>query len=275
MKKHTITIGADPEIFIKNNKEEIVSAEGLTKGGTKENPKAISEFGHAIQEDGIMFEYNIPPCKTESDWVDSHTFCIDYLSFLARANGYELSNKVSSEINPIYLQSIQAKTFGCEPDWNVYLKDTNPIPDSNTNLRCAGGHVAIGYVDVEKGEESDFNISEKMVLIFDMFLTLPALFKDNDTRRRELYGKAGSFRVKDWGVECRALSNFWIHSEENMKWVFQQTLKVANLVLENETHADELIEKYSNKVRETIDSNNLELASVLLEEINEFNLTLV
>ena len=271
MKKHIITLGADPEIFIKNE-TEIVSAEGLTEGGSKEFPKPISTVGHAIQEDGIMFEYNIPPSKTEDEWVDNHKFCLDYLDILAKANGYELSNAVSSEINPMYLISPQATTFGCEPDWNVYLQDINPTPDNNTNLRCAGGHVAIGYV--QEGEEGDFKITEKIVQIFDMFLTLPALFKDNDTRRRELYGKAGSFRVKEWGVECRSLSNFWIQSEDLMRWVYRQSIKVAELVLENETEADELIEKYSDRVREAIDTNNLELATVILQEIEETNLIL-
>ena len=273
MKKKNITLGADPEIFIEND-VEIVSAEGLTEGGSKHFPKPISEVGHAIQEDGIMFEYNIPPSATEEEWIENHKFCLDYLEILAIANGYKLSNVVSSEINPRYLQTPQATTFGCEPDFNVYLKGFNPTPDSNTNLRCAGGHVAFGYVNIEKGEEADFKISEKIVKVFDIFLTLPALFKDNDTRRRELYGKAGSFRVKDWGVECRALSNFWIQSEELMRWVYKQSIKVAKLVLENEAEADELIEKYSDRVREAIDTNNLELATVILQEIEETNLIL-
>jgi hypothetical protein len=56
---HQITLGADPELFIKND-TEIVSAR-FDKGGTKSSPKQISQQGHAIQEDGIMFEYNIPP----------------------------------------------------------------------------------------------------------------------------------------------------------------------------------------------------------------------
>ena len=267
MKKKNITLGADPEIFIEND-VEIVSAEGLTEGGSKHFPRPISEVGHAIQEDGIMFEYNIPPSATEEEWVENHKFCLDYLEILANANGYKLSNVVSAEINPRYLQTPQATTFGCEPDFNVYLKDMNPTPSNETNLRCAGGHVAFGYDDPQ------FETSEKIVKAFDIFLTLPALFKDNDTRRRELYGKAGSFRVKDWGVECRALSNFWIQSEELMRWVYRQSIKVAELVLENETEADELIEKYSDRVREAIDNNDLTAAALILEEINETNLIL-
>jgi len=259
MNKFNITLGADPEIFICNEKET-VSAEGLTNGGTKSNPKKITKEGHAIQEDGIMFEYNIPPCKTEDEWVAAHKFCLDYLSILANANGFELSNKVSDFVNKKYLQSIQATTFGCEPDYNVYAKSINEAPESNTNLRCAGGHVAFGY------DNPEFSISEKIVKAFDIFVTLPALFKDNDTRRRELYGKAGSFRTKEFGVECRALSNFWIQSEENMRWVYKQSIKAIEAVLNNEI--DELIDLYSEQVREAIDTANLDLAKNLLMNIN-------
>jgi hypothetical protein len=258
--KHKITLGADPEIFIKNSKE-IVSAEGLTEGGTKQEPKAITDKGHAIQEDGIMFEYNIPPCNNVEEWVDNHEVCQDYLKILAKAHGFEFSDKASAEINPKYLQTPQATTFGCEPDFNVYDRKVNEAPSSNTNLRCAGGHVAIGY------ENPEFETSEKIVKAFDMFVTLPALFKDNDSRRRELYGKAGSFRPKDFGVECRALSNFWIHSKENMEWVYGQTIIAVNSVLDGK--ADKLIEKYSDNVRKAIDNNDLILGQKLLNQIEK------
>lgn len=118
------------------------------------------------------------------------------------------------------------------------------------------GHIAIGYPNPNEKQ------TEEIVQMFDMFVVLPALFKDNDTRRRELYGKAGSFRFKDFGVECRALSNFWIHSEETMNWVFNQTLKAVNCVLDGKT--EEYIKDFSKLTREAIDTNNLELAQEVL-----------
>ena len=262
-----LTLGADPEIFIKDE-TEIVSAEGLTQGGSKHNPIPISELGHMIQEDGIMFEYNIPPSKNKEEWIENHKFCLNFLSDLANSNGYSLSTAVSDEINPKYLKSKQARTFGCEPDYNVYLKEANPTPDNNTNLRCAGGHIAIGYSNIQ---EVTLETSEKLVYAFDMFVVLPSLFKDNDTRRRELYGKPGSFRMKDWGVECRALSNFWIQSEELMGWVWDQTIKACEVVFNN--IIDELIEEFSNEVNECILNYDLEKATVLIKKINNKVLT--
>jgi len=256
--KYNITLGSDPEIFICND-QEIVSAEGLT-GGTKHDPIPISEKGHMIQEDGIALEYNIPASASVEEFIENHEKVQDYLKVLISAYGYKFSLLRSAEINPKYLQTKQAKTFGCEPDYNVYIQSENPAPNANTNLRVVGGHVHIGYPNPQ--EET----TEKIVKMFDMYLTLPALFKDNDTRRREQYGKAGSFRFKEFGLECRALSNFWIHSKEDMTWVWNQTIKAVNCVLDGK--ADDLIKKYSLDVRKAIDSVDLQLAQQLLNEIN-------
>lgn len=260
--KYRITLGSDPEIFICND-QEIVSAEGLT-GGTKHDPIPITEDGHMIQEDGIALEYNIPPSSTVEEFIRNHKFVQDHLKALIAPHGFIFHIARSAEINPIYLQTEQAQTFGCEPDYNVYERAENIAPEQGGLLRCVGGHVHIGYPDPQQ------ETTEKIVKAFDIFLTLPALFKDNDTRRRELYGKAGSFRFKIFGLECRSLSNFWIHTDEDMTWVWNQTLRAVNSVLDGE--ADELIEKYSDRVREAIDSANLEVAQELIDLIElEFN----
>lgn len=263
--KHNIKLGSDPEIFIEKN-GEIVSAVGMIPG-TKSEPHPITDKGHFIQTDNIAFEFNIPACSTSEEYIENINFVKDHLQVLANANGCELSQKVSDEINPIYLESDQAKEFGCEPDFNVYSQSINQKPDSNTNLRCVGGHVHCGY------DNPTFETSENIVKMFDIFVTLPSLLLDNDDRRRELYGKAGCFRVKDFGVECRSLSNFWIHSDELIKWVFDNTVKAVEIVLDN-NHLH-YIEKYSEQVELIINSNNRNAAKLLIVEIDNFKFELV
>ena len=256
--KYDIKLGSDPEIFVENDKE-IVSAEGLIPG-TKYEPYPISDKGHCIQLDNIAMEFNIPACSTKEEYVENINYVKDHLTIIAEANGLRLSTKASAEINPIYLQTEQACTFGCEPDFNAYLEDVNPSPDSQTNLRCVGGHVHIGYPN--HNDEQSLQI----VKMFDMLVTLPALLIDKDERRRELYGKAGSFRFKDFGVECRQLSNFWIHSNELIEWVFEQTIKAVTMVLDGE--AEELIKLYSEDVVNAINNNDKEFAKLTIEKIN-------
>ena len=261
MNKFNITLGSDPEIFIENDKE-IVSGEGIIPG-SKHNPEPISEEGHCIQLDNIAMEFNIPPCKTEDDFVREINFIKDYSTVLLKSHGLKISTKASAEINPIYLQSEQAQTFGCEPDFNVYLQDVNTPPDNKTNLRCVGGHIHIGIPE----EYLNQDVQEQIVKAFDIFVTLPSLLLDNDERRREMYGKAGAFRFKDFGVECRQLSNFWIHSDENTRWVYKQTIKAVETVLDN--RFSEYEKKYSDLVRNAIDTNDKEQAKNLLIEIEK------
>ncbi len=136
--KYNITIGSDPEIFIENaNTGETISAIGMIPG-TKHEPHPITDRGHMIQTDNIAFEFNIPPCKTEDEFVENITFVKDYLEVIAVTNGAKLSTKASDEINPIYLKHPQALEFGCEPDLNPYLREENPRPDNQTRLRCVG-----------------------------------------------------------------------------------------------------------------------------------------
>jgi len=259
MNKYNITIGSDPEVFLEKN-GEIVSAIDLIPG-TKWEPHPITDKGHFIQTDNIAFEFNIPPSKTEGEFVENINFVMNYLDVIAKANGGELSKKSSGLIAEEHLVHPQAMEFGCEPDFNPYIQDVNPRPEAvDTNLRCVGGHIHIGYPNPSQ------ETSEKIVKAFDMFVALPALLIDTDERRRELYGKAGAFRFKDpWGVECRVLSNFWIHSDELMSWVYRNTIKAVNAVLDGEI--DDLLEKYSARVVDAINTNDKSLAKELIRDI--------
>jgi hypothetical protein len=59
--------------------------------------------------------------------------------------------------------------------------------------------------------------------------------------RRELYGKAGAFRPKPYGVEYRVLSNRWLNSEALIRWVYNQSqLGMARRGLEDNNWAEDV-----------------------------------
>lgn len=255
----SITIGADPELFLKKN-GEIITAEGLI-GGTKQVPKLISDKGHAVQEDNIMVEYNIPPSNTVEDFISNNNYVLNYLESIAALNGSELCFLASAEINPIYLKTEQAKRFGCEPDYNVYLKESNTPPNSGVTLRSCGGHIHVGM------ENPNIETSERIVKAMDLFLGVPSIIMDLDSRRKEMYGKAGSFRFKDFGVEYRVLSNFWIESDELKEWVFNSTINAISYI-NNENNYKTLI-GMSEEIVNCINSNNKELALKIISKIKQ------
>lgn len=264
----TITIGADPEAFVRTiATKEVISAEGMI-GGTKDEPLSISEEGHAIQEDNIMVEFNIPPSECQQSFTDNINYCKDYLNTLLAFDNCELAILPSSEIDSKFLQTEQAKMFGCDPDINVYLKGYNKKPCSTGTLRTCGGHIHIGMSNAHKVK---FEYKEQLVMAMDAVLGLESLSLDSDDRRRELYGNAGSFRIKSYGIEYRTLSNFWIENDELMGWAYNKTLEAIELV-ESGVIVD-IIDKYKSQIEECINNNNKKKSLKLLNKIKKITKT--
>ena len=260
-----VTLGADPELFLTKN-NEVISAEGMI-GGTKEKPKLISKEGHAVQEDNVMIEFNIPASSTEDEFVNNINIVLEYLSAHAKLIGCETKIIPSAELDPIFLDTRQAKEFGCDPDFNVYLKDINTAPCSKTALRTCGGHIHVGY------NKPTQEIGEKIIYAMDITLGLPSILLDNDNRRREMYGKAGAFRFKEYGIEYRTLSNFWIKSDNLKRWAFNKTIEALELV--NSGIIDIIIDELADEVRTAIDKQDVSLVgevSTKIEKIKQENL---
>lgn len=259
MKINNITLGTDPELFLqKDNK--IISAIGKI-GGSKSEPQPISNDGHFIQEDNVAIEYNIPACKTIDDWVYHHNFVKDYLEVLVSGMGCTLAIQPIATLEDSELNNDIARLAGCTPDFDVWNECVNqPVDLSITNKRSAGGHISIGWDDFTQEQQLD------IVKAMDATVGLESVLLDSDTERKKLYGKAGCFRFTAFGIEYRSLSNFWIKSDESLKWAWNTTLKAIDLV--NSGKIEE-IKKYGTQIAEAINTNNVELAKELLNEFSK------
>lgn len=216
------TIGADPEFFLAKPTGELVSAIGKI-GGSKWEPKLISKDGHAILEDNVAVEFNIPPSNNAAQFVQHLNYVLDHLDERAQQLGLVFAKNVASASFPAEeLQSPESWVFGCEPDFNAWKNGAvNPKPENvDMTLRSCGGHVHIG-TDLPKWE---------VVKACDLFMGIQSLWLDKDVRRRSLYGNAGACRPKPYGVEYRTLSNFWIWSDEGKEWVYERTQKALEFV---------------------------------------------
>jgi hypothetical protein len=252
-----ITLGCDPELFLENENGEIVSAEGLI-GGTKKAPKYITTDGHAIQEDNIMVEFNIPPSSTCADFINNIKYVKNYLNNIFKNQNLKLNYSASAILDKKYLNTNQARMFGCEPDFNVYLKAQNNKPNSDTRLRSCGGHVHCGYPNENQ------NDTENIVKAMDIYLGLPSVWLDPDIRRRRMYGMAGSFRFKDYGLEYRTLSNFWVQNDELIKFVYDNALLAIKTAFSEKSML--IINELSTEIQEAINESNVELAKSLYRQ---------
>lgn len=254
-----ITIGTDPEMFLKKD-GVIISAVGKI-GGSKHDPLPISDNGHFIQEDNVAIEYNIPPCKTKEEFIYHNNFVKDYLDGVVTAMGCELDYSASATLSDKELDSDEARAFGCNPDFDVWRQDINIPPDPSGNTRSCGGHLSVGW------DNPTEDVVEDLIKAMDATLGLKALFLDHDTERRSLYGKAGCFRFSNFGCEYRTLSNFWIKSDESLAWAWDTTMEAIELV--NSGKIDLIKEKYADKIVEAINTNNKDLAQELLNEFEQ------
>lgn len=219
-----IKVGADPELFLVDYSGKFISSVGLI-GGTKEHPLPIDDKGHCLQEDNVSVEFNIAPASSKQDFINSLTFVLDEIE--SRASSMQLLTAIvpAAEFDFDQLQTPQAMTFGCEPDYNAWTGDVNPAPYcDNMQLRSAGGHIHVGYKNPTKKSQRE------LVKAMDIFLGVPSAELDPDNMRRQLYGKPGAMRFKKYGAEYRTLSNFWIKTKELQEWAYDQTMRAIDFL---------------------------------------------
>lgn len=215
-------IGADPELFLFHPEQEAYhSAYGVIPG-TKENPYAVEKG--AVQVDGMALEFNIDPVEDCESFVSNISTVLSQMQTMLPA-GHTMAVEAVAEFGNKYIreQPKEARELGCDPDFNAYTGYENPQPEDIGGIRTASGHIHVGFLD--DGEEpgaTHFDDCRALVKQLDYFLGLPALALDNK-QRRTMYGKAGAFRPKSYGVEYRVLSNFWISAPSLMRAVYNAT----------------------------------------------------
>lgn len=210
-KINNLTLGADPEFFLHNiAKGRIEPAVGLI-GGTKENGLFIPT-GESVLEDNVMVEFTTTICKNAKELNESIQRALTYLKNTL-PQYYEFVFKASHIFEPADLDSEQAQEIGCSPDYNAYTLRMNKPANAKSLMRTCSGHIHLGY------DNTSIDTSLDLVMIMDLFLGVPSVLIDEDKDRRKMYGKAGCYRLKRYGVEYRVLSNFWVNNPELVNWV--------------------------------------------------------
>ena len=253
----TILIGADPEVFVKRD-GKIVSGYGLIPG-TKDKPFPVKDG--AVQVDGMALEFNIVPAASSKEFISNITSVLSTLKSMVPE--HELVLEAVAKFDKKYLerQPREAVSLGCDPDYNAYTVRRNSPPDSRKLFRTAAGHIHIGWTnDVDVFDPEHINNCVNVVKNLDITLGVPSVLFDDQIERRKLYGKAGAFRPKPYGVEYRVLSNKWLTSPGLMDFVYTMTLKTINSLFNGED--------LTNKIKDAekcINTSNRKIASHIVK----------
>ena len=170
-----------------------------------------------------MLEFNIPPSKNLKTFVKNITNGINFAESKIRPNFLDLS--ASSYFNSENLEDKRAKEVGCEIEYNAYnFKPNNDIEEAlrNTSIRTSGGHL---HLSGEKHDAiDDKTLYPIFVYMMDLFVAIPSILieKDYSQRdRRKIFGKAGSYRIKPYGIEYRVLSSWWTSKPEYSALIYR------------------------------------------------------
>lgn len=257
MRRLSVTIGADPEVFLTDKDNVFVSPVGLIPG-TKEKPFLVSDGFSYVQIDGMAAEFNVHPS------ADASTFSMAVNSALASMQQLAPNHTFRFQPTVNFCQKVWSSTppefkiLGCNPDYNAWTEQINPRPETpfGSTMRTGAGHIHLGWtLGKDVNDPHHFADCCAIVRQLDYHLGLPSLLWDKDAKRRTLYGKAGAFRPKPYGLEYRTLSNAWLNYPNLYKWIWNATFYAFQSMTSSEYVLGE--EMYKNLAMEVIDSNDL------------------
>lgn len=268
-KINLLTVGADVEFFLVDKKTgKPVSSEGITKG-SKYSPHFFNDDGHSSTSlDNVATEITIPPAKNAAEFSRFLTRSVRYVEQnLPEGLGILMVPAVSFDEESLMTEN--AMMFGCEPDYNAWTGKVNnkPLADDWT-LRSAGGHLHCGIDNIEvpfSGRIQRYKVDSQranIVQVLDLFVSIPLVIMEPDNRRKELYGKAGAFRPKPYGLEYRTVSNHYMRSDKLKRWAYSSVQRAFDYINEYGF----LGEGVGSVVRKSIDTNNKEQAENLIRE---------
>ncbi len=257
-----ILLGCDPEVFVAKE-GRLIPAAGLIPG-TKKEPFKVDRG--AVQVDGCALEFNIDPAANVDEWLGNIRTVLGTMS--AMVTEHELVIQPVAIFEPALFDAApeEAKELGCDPDFNAWTgmaNDRPAPPEELRTMRTAAGHIHIGWTaDADVNDPGHRAICERIVKQLDFYLGLPSLLWDDDTQRRAMYGGAGAYRPKPYGVEYRVLSNRWLLNDELAGWVYGTTIHAVNGLRSGDKY---LPDQYGEEVRDIIARSDRRAAVKLMD----------
>jgi hypothetical protein len=268
MDKPSFTIGCDPEFFLRDcNSGRLISAIPHVEG-TKHEPKSLPRGGN-IQRDNVAVEIATDPADSCEMFVGNiEKTLTEAVKTLPPET--EIIALPSACFDADQLDHPEAQAFGCDPDYDVWeLAQNEPPVASDASFRSCGAHIHVGTNGSDGNEflldfEGKFKVVKMMDCIHGIISTVLDAGKEA-LDRRKLYGKPGAHRPKDYGVEYRVLSNYWLKSPVTVMMMYYLTQDVLDIVRDGR-EADFIAAMEPDRVKNTIMTGDVKTAEKLIDE---------
>jgi hypothetical protein len=255
-------LGGDPEVFIRDRKTGGIVPSCGRIGGLKGAGVPISETGgYKVKalEDNVAVEFNFAPFSDQYTGADCVRTICDRGNEWLKTRGYEMVPICEHEFTESQLSTPKAQVFGCDPDFVAYdTSDQLRTVDALVvgNHRFCGGHLHFGFENPDKIPHA------ALAILIDMFVGLPSLIFDQQSRRRKWYGLAGLYRPKPYGLEYRTMSNWWLRVEnfDYMHRMFRECFQLMHCFDNQPQELGKLFEKMPLKdIQVVINDENKKL----------------
>jgi hypothetical protein len=266
MNNPRFTIGCDPEFFLRERASgKLISAIPHVKG-TKHFPQPLK--GGNIQHDNVAVEVATDPADCVEKFVDTIKTLLGEAT-KSLPSDTEIVALPSACFDEDQLQDPEALAFGCDPDYCAWELRQNDSPSAEDHtFRSCGAHIHVG---TDGTDENSFLLDPmgkvRMVRVMDCVHGVISTIldsSDESVARRKLYGKPGAHRAKEYGVEYRVLSNYWLKSPITVMLMYHLTQDALKVVRDGKDES--LIEEMDeSQVRDTILTGNSEAAKKMFE----------
>lgn len=286
-----VFVGLDSEFFFVEPKLDVVVPAHMLLPN-KFDPKVVVEDrtgaspdstgkGVALHYDGIQGEFSAVESRNPQDVLRRIQVAVHHICELAEGQNLRVSlqGAIPVDIAKFDEYPEDAVEFGCDADYISWLDGVeNPISCAAEDhaVRYAGTHLHLGVPEEEHDQHLIRTLLEpesriEIVKTLDFLVGNTAVLLDQapeSTLRRQLYGKAGTFRPTDYGVEYRALSSFMMVSPHLLPTLWALARESVRLVMEG--RQEELFEEiFPGHIIQAINDNDYRLAKKNWHEIQE------
>lgn len=270
LKPVIVVIGGDPEFFVEKGGAIIGSEKVIPEAGLKSG----NNIKPSVVRDGIQIELN-PQARASVGLLAMEVATAFEMTSrqLNKFEGVKLNWNGLVEVSREELDSLSEKSriLGCKPSKNIFGERPITVDPLTYRKRSAGGHMHFGL------RRPLLDAREDLIAPFAILVANQCVMMDRDpgaAERRENYGRAGEFRTPGYGVEYRALSNFWLRNFTLMSFVYGMANLAISMVRErldgNDVEAELIRLVDIDKVVRAIETNDFDLAKENFKAIRPF-----